>query len=180
MMAVAPASASISAEISPVWAPDGLGWQSCAPTARVFEPRARSAKSAISVAGGQTSRSALAATSGAPASMASNSPLEDLSPFIFQLPAISGRMASIIAGFPGKFWVKHALAEPGGEFQIAPLAVPEPPTASTGERAGADGPVLTALAPQPPHIGISCFDALCKTPLIAQRGCSQSIPQSQA
>ena len=33
MMAVAPASASISAEISPVWAPEALGWQSCAPTA---------------------------------------------------------------------------------------------------------------------------------------------------
>src|SRR5258706_8414637 len=100
MIAVAPASASISAEISPVWAPDGLGWQSCAPTARVFEPRALSAKAAIRVAGGQTSRSALAATCDAPASMASNSAWEDLRPFIFQLPAIRGRMASVIARFP--------------------------------------------------------------------------------
>src|SRR5216683_2535441 len=103
MMAVAPASASISAEISPVWAPDDLGWQSCAPTAKFFEPRARSANAAISVAGGQTSRSALAATSGAPASIVSNSAWEDLRQFIFQLPAIRGRMASVIAGFPGEF-----------------------------------------------------------------------------
>src|ERR1700731_491816 len=100
MMALAPASASISAEISPVWAPDALGWQSCAPTLRVFEPRARSAKAAIRVAGGQTSRSALPATAGAPASMASNSAVEDLRPFIFQLPAIRGRMALVMAGFP--------------------------------------------------------------------------------
>src|SRR5664280_2226103 len=62
MTALAPASASISAAISPVLAPDALGWQSCPPIARVFEPRAFSAKAAISVAGGQTSRSALAAT----------------------------------------------------------------------------------------------------------------------
>ena len=40
MMALAPASASISAEISPVWAPDALAWQSCAPIAKPREPRA--------------------------------------------------------------------------------------------------------------------------------------------
>src|SRR6202166_5393729 len=39
MTALPPASASISAEISPVWAPEALGWQSCAPIARTFEPR---------------------------------------------------------------------------------------------------------------------------------------------
>src|ERR1700730_4716194 len=93
MMTLAPASASISAEMSPVWAPDALGWQSCAPTLRVLEPRALSAKAAIRVAGGQTRRSALAATLEAPTSMASNSTEDDLRPFIFQLPAISGRMA---------------------------------------------------------------------------------------
>ena len=60
MMALAPASASISAERSPVWAPEAFGWQSWAPTAS-FVPRALSAKPAISVAGGQTSRSALPA-----------------------------------------------------------------------------------------------------------------------
>src|ERR1700689_3800880 len=100
MTALAPASASISADISPVWAPDGFGWQSCAPTLSVLEPRALSAKAAIRVAGGQTRRSALTATSGAPASMASNSTEDDLRPFIFQLPAISGRMASGIWVFP--------------------------------------------------------------------------------
>src|SRR5213075_2676901 len=99
-MARAPASASISAEMSPVLAPDTLGWQSCAPTAIVFEPRALSAKPAIRVAGGQTRRSALAARSEAPANMASNSTNEDFRPFIFQLPAISGRIASLISQFP--------------------------------------------------------------------------------
>ncbi len=66
MMALAPASPSISAERSPVWAPEALGWQSWAPTASVLEPRALSANAAIRVAGGQTSRSALAATAAAP------------------------------------------------------------------------------------------------------------------
>src|SRR5579863_432372 len=94
MTALAPASASISAERSPVWAPEDLGWQSWAPIARPLAPRALSANAATSVAGGQTSRSALAVTRAAPASMASSSAEEALRPFIFQLPAISGRMAS--------------------------------------------------------------------------------------
>src|SRR5713226_3763460 len=102
MMALAPASPSISAEISPVLAPDALGWQSCAPIASAFEPRDFSAKAAISVAGGHTRRSALAATLDAPASMASNSAREAFRPFIFQLPAIKGLMALVISGFPRK------------------------------------------------------------------------------
>src|ERR1700730_17792387 len=122
MMALAPASPSISAEISPVWAPEALGWQSWAPTA-TFEPRAFSAKAAISVAGGQTSRSAVAATPGAPASMASNSAIEAFRPFIFQLPAISGRMASVISGSP-RIVVVHALAEAGRQFQTPALRPP--------------------------------------------------------
>jgi hypothetical protein len=73
-----------------------LGWQSWAPTAS-FEPRALSAKAAISVAGGQTRRSAFPASAPAPASMASNSAMEDFRPFILQLPAISGRMASVMS-----------------------------------------------------------------------------------
>src|SRR3990170_6955068 len=115
-MALAPASASVSAEISPVLAPDALGWQSCAPIVRFFEPRAFSAKDAISVAGGQTRRSALAATPAAPASMASNSAVEALRPFIFQLPAISGRMASVMSGFPGRIPSSKALADRGDQF----------------------------------------------------------------
>src|SRR5258708_1278425 len=129
MMARAPASASISAEISPVWAPDGFGWQSCAPTPKPPDVGTFSAKAAISVAGGQTRRSALAATAGAPASMASNSPSEDFRPFIFQLPAISGRIVSVILGFPSEIsGVKHALAEPSGQFQMLHLqSVRRPP-----------------------------------------------------
>ena len=66
---------------------------------KVLAPRAFSAKAAIRVAGGQTSRSALAATPEAPASMASNSAKDALRPFIFQLPAISGRMVLVMSGF---------------------------------------------------------------------------------
>src|SRR6266403_2281647 len=91
----------------------------------VLGPRAFSAKAAINVAGGQTSRSALTATPGAPASMASNSAEEALRPFIFQLPAINGRMASVMAGFPREFsrnfreiFGRYALAELARQFQI--------------------------------------------------------------
>src|ERR1700692_2500170 len=129
MMALAPASPSISAEISPVWAPDALGCQSWAPTA-TFDPRAFSAKAAISVAGGQTSRSAAAATPGAPASMASNSAMEAFRPFIFQLPAISGRMASVMVGFPQKCSVNMRQAEPARQISIPVLAIPGAFTAS--------------------------------------------------
>src|SRR5579871_4248435 len=126
MIAAAPASASISAEISPVCAPDGLGWQSWAPTATAV-PRALSAKAAIRVAGGQTRRSALAATAGAPASMAANSPSAAFSPFIFQLPAIRGRMGSvmvlILALSPRKALQKR-LAEVRDQFQIGTGSYP--------------------------------------------------------
>src|ERR1700682_3911408 len=135
MTALAPASASISAERSPVWAPDALGWQSCAPIARVFEPRALSARAAISVAGGQTRRSALTATSGAPASIASNSAAEALRPFIFQLPAISGRMASVMAGFPSEFsrnFRSICASRGGAPVPDTGFAAPEPLTASLG------------------------------------------------
>src|SRR5579871_2399652 len=103
MIALAPASASISAEMSPVCAPDGFGWQSCAPTANACDASAFAAKAEISVAGGQIKRSALAASAGAPLSIASNSAIEDFRPFIFQLPAISGRMGSVMTGFQ-QYW----------------------------------------------------------------------------
>ena len=51
MIAVAPRSANISAERSPVWAPDALAWQSCAPIA-IVEPAAFT-KVPSNVAGGQ-------------------------------------------------------------------------------------------------------------------------------
>ena len=53
MTAEAPASASISAARSPVWAPAGSGWQSWPPTGN--GPPAK--KRASSVAGGQISTS---------------------------------------------------------------------------------------------------------------------------
>src|SRR6202035_2963476 len=118
MMALAPASASISAEISPVWAPDGLGGQSCPPIARRFEPRDFSAKAAIKVAAGQTSKSALPTTRDAPASMASNSAIDALRPFIFQLPAISGRMGVVMCELPSRFGGSPALAEPAQLCQM--------------------------------------------------------------
>jgi hypothetical protein len=52
--------------------------------------------------------------------MASNSAIEALRPFIFQLPAISGRMASVISGSP-RGGVVHALAEAGHQFQTPAL-----------------------------------------------------------
>jgi hypothetical protein len=60
--------------------------------------------------------------------MASNSAEEALRPFIFQLPAISGRMASVMAGFPREFsrnfqeiFGRYALAELARQFQIPVL-----------------------------------------------------------
>src|ERR1700744_3183680 len=118
MTAPAPASASISAERSPVWAPDTFGWQSWAPTERVLMPCALAANAASKLAGGQTRRSALAATPAAPAHIASNSEMEALRPFIFQLPAISGRMASVMSD-SREVLSQAALAEPARQFQMA-------------------------------------------------------------
>ena len=59
-------SFSISAETSPVWAPDGLGWQSCAPILMCW-PAAAAAKREISVNGGQISTSAWPASPAADA-----------------------------------------------------------------------------------------------------------------
>ena len=59
MTALAPASASISAEISPVWAPDASGWQSCAADRESPSPAHWRQRCMIRVAGGQISRSTL-------------------------------------------------------------------------------------------------------------------------
>src|ERR1700684_3428022 len=69
------------------------------------------------VAGGQTSSSALAATPAAPAHIASNSAIEAFRPFIFQLPAISGRMASVMS-ISREVLPHAALAEPACQFQM--------------------------------------------------------------
>src|SRR5215204_869193 len=99
MTAEAPASASISAEISPVKAPSGSGWQSCPPMA-TGEPRVSSANAAISVAGGQISRSAAGVMPPAPAMIARSSDADVFNPFIFQLPATSGRRLSALLYSP--------------------------------------------------------------------------------
>jgi hypothetical protein len=83
---VAPASASIAADRSPVCAPFSAGWQHCAPTA-TGPPPARAAMDAISVAGGQISTSDFG--SGCIATSASISARSAVSPFIFQFPAAS-------------------------------------------------------------------------------------------
>src|SRR3954469_15130821 len=99
MTAAAPASLSISAAISPVWAPDAFAWQSWPPKVS-FEPFEAQANCASRVAGGQTIRSALSASLSAPALMPLNSAIEDDSPFIFQLPATSGRTVAAIRHSP--------------------------------------------------------------------------------
>src|ERR1700704_1118582 len=95
MTAEAPASLSISAEMSPVKAPDASAWQSWPPIASAL-PAARAAQAAINVAGGQTMRSTLGASRGAAAVMRSSSARGVVRPFIFQLPATSGRRAVAI------------------------------------------------------------------------------------
>jgi hypothetical protein len=49
--------------------------------------------------------------------MASNSSIDDFRPFIFQLPAIKGRIGSVMSEFSPK--ISHTgLPERGGQFQI--------------------------------------------------------------
>ena len=60
MTSRAPASAIISAAMSPVWAPEGAAWQSCPPII-TGDPAAAATAAAISVAGGQIAMSQAAA-----------------------------------------------------------------------------------------------------------------------
>ena len=92
MTALAPASLSISAERSPVNGPLGSAWQSCAPIS-TGAPFAAAAKRTSNVAGGHIIRST-AASLRAPSTIRLNSAVEDRRPFIFQLPATSGRRGS--------------------------------------------------------------------------------------
>ncbi|CAH2599794.1 protein of unknown function [Rhodovastum atsumiense] len=94
----APASRSIAAETSPVWAPFAWVWQSCPPTATTL-PASASATGRITVAGGQTSRSQ--ARPGAASATARASDSESATrPFIFQLPAMSWRIPLPFPLFP--------------------------------------------------------------------------------
>src|SRR5947209_8927300 len=80
--------------MSPVNAPEASAWQSCAPIA-TFEPWLAEANIMTKVAGGQTSRSTCG-KSVAPCTILPSSAAAGFSPFIFQLPATSGRRAAVI------------------------------------------------------------------------------------
>ncbi len=82
--------------MSPVKAPLASGWQSWAPRLS-SPPLIRQAACAMSVAGGQTSSSAEPdSPASAACRMASISARDPDRPFIFQLPATSGRTPGVI------------------------------------------------------------------------------------
>src|SRR5580658_5256163 len=95
----APESRSMAAEMSPVWAPLSLTWQSWPPTA-TGDPARIWATAAIWVKGGQTSRSqvrpVVPARRGCAIAAASA-----VRPFIFQLPAISWGILGFLGGVGG-------------------------------------------------------------------------------
>ena len=102
MTCEAPASFSISAEMSPVCAPLSCQWQSWPPLLTGVRDRISDARDS-SVAGTQSSASVSASRplmKPCPIDISSFS--EALVPFIFQLPATSGRMAEIIGRFPSR------------------------------------------------------------------------------
>src|SRR5262245_24102121 len=118
MTALAPASLSISAERSPVKAPTGSAWESWAPI-RTELPAVAVANSATSVAGGHT-RISTAASSRAAWTIRASSDTEARRPFIFQLPATSGRRgARAISGYPPFPYLTKRLAERRGRRQGA-------------------------------------------------------------
>ena len=84
---LAPASRSMAAEMSPVWAPAARAWQSCPPTATA-EPARIWATVVMRVAGGQTRRSQASPSAPRRKGAAMAAALCS-SPFIFQLPAIN-------------------------------------------------------------------------------------------
>ena len=102
MIWLAPASLSISAEMSPVWAPLAAAWQFWPPT-RTPLPFTALAMPISSVAGGQirTSRSVQPACFTPSATPPASARASAARPFIFQLPAISGRLDRAIRFPPG-------------------------------------------------------------------------------
>jgi len=87
----APPSLNISAEMSPVCAPNDFSWQDCPPIATRVRAQ-HAAAAAIKVAGGQITRSLVdAAPSFTTAHIAEISASALLRPCIFQLPATSSR-----------------------------------------------------------------------------------------
>ena len=88
----APASFSISAEMSPVWAPEAAAWQSCPPTL-ILPPFITALARRRMVAGGQTSTSHFSFTPFSMAPRRRGSRRAAVVPFIFQFPATRGRIA---------------------------------------------------------------------------------------
>src|SRR5262245_55884497 len=132
MTALAPASLSISAERSPVKAPAGSARQSWAPI-RTGLPAAAAANSATSVAGGHT-RTSTAESSRAAWAIRASSATEARRPFIFQLPATSGRRgARAILGYPPFPYSAKRLAERLGRRQGA-LGTGSPPRRQVAAR----------------------------------------------
>ncbi len=91
----APASASISAEMSPVKAPLTSAWQSCPPIS-TCEPSSAWDMAASSVAGGQTATRAAAGSRSSASATAVASLKAAKRPFIFQFPAISSRVIRLM------------------------------------------------------------------------------------
>ena len=95
MTALAPASFSIAAEISPVKAPWSRAWQSWPPMAKAPGPAPTVwTARAIRVAGGQISTSQAGGFCASAAFSADSSPRLSPRPFIFQFPATNGRIAT--------------------------------------------------------------------------------------
>src|SRR3954462_8539824 len=139
MTSFAPASTSIGAEISPVWAPKAAAWQSWPPTTM---PPAGGTVSGMRGKGGQTATSTPGASRAA-AAIAESSARAARLPFHFQLPATSLRRTG----------------HPDLSFGPARLATPPPPAKLAGPgRAFYDPPnavfrrILHALLlPPRPH-----------------------------
>ena len=98
MTCVAPASLSISAAMSPVCAPFWAAWQSCPPTLSGVLPRPTASAARVSSVAGTQIRPSVSASSPPmkPRPMVSSSARLSPVPFIFQLPATSGRIPGVM------------------------------------------------------------------------------------
>jgi hypothetical protein len=104
-----PASLSISAEMSPVWAPLASLWQSWPPSLMGLDATSRTI-GAISVAGGQIMTSQRTRAPDSISISRSTSSSDAMVPFIFQFPATSGRgPRSAMLATPWKIrWARRA------------------------------------------------------------------------
>src|SRR5664279_4751642 len=88
------------------------------------EPRAALTKFAIRVAGGHTIKSAVPASAAAPLMILDSSAVEAASPFIFQLPATSGRgVAAMLWSFSACGYQTGATGARAGRHKADPSGV---------------------------------------------------------